>query len=182
MSTPADDFRTVAAGLTARVEGTSPDAWEQPSPCEGWVARDVVRHLAEWMPGFCTGAGLPFDEPPSVDDDPVACWASLRDQFQALLDDPERAEAEIQSPMGAMTLGTAARRFVIGDVLVHTWDLARATGQDETLDAEAAQRMYDGLKPMAPMLSQSGMFGPAVDCPADAPIQQRLLSLTGRAV
>jgi hypothetical protein len=43
---------------------------------------------------------------------------------------------------GDHPLDQAIDRFVLGDVLVHTWDLARATGQDETLDAAEVERMY----------------------------------------
>jgi Mycothiol maleylpyruvate isomerase N-terminal domain len=55
----ADEHRTIAAGFTQRVNGAAPDAWDNPAPVEGWVARDVVRHLVEWFPSFLeAGAGI----------------------------------------------------------------------------------------------------------------------------
>ncbi|MEZ5297552.1 MAG: hypothetical protein R2697_15140 [Ilumatobacteraceae bacterium] len=91
-----------------------------------------------------------------VDDDPAAAWTEHRDQLQALLDRPEAAEETFESEMfgGAMPLGVALERFVTGDVLVHTWDLATATGQDQTIDAEFAAGMYEGMQPMDAMLRQ----------------------------
>jgi uncharacterized protein (TIGR03086 family) len=70
--------------------------------------------------------------------------------------------------------------FILGDVLVHTWDLARATGQDETLDPDEVHRMRAGLEQMGDMLSQSGHYDKAVAVAADADEQTRLLALTGR--
>lgn len=47
-----------------------------------------------------------------------------------------------------MSLGVAAERFVTSEVLVHTWDLAKATGQDTSIDADFAAGMYEGMLPM----------------------------------
>ena len=55
MSSPADEHRRIAAAFTATVEGVAPAAWDEPAPVEGWVARDVVRHLVEWFPAFLQG-------------------------------------------------------------------------------------------------------------------------------
>ena len=90
----ADEHRSVAGVFTDRVRGTDPQAWDNPAPCEGWAARDVVRHLVEWFPAFLkAGAGVELPKGPSVDDDPVAAWATHRDGVQALLDDPATARS-----------------------------------------------------------------------------------------
>ncbi|GAA0741789.1 maleylpyruvate isomerase N-terminal domain-containing protein [Dactylosporangium roseum] len=47
MSGPAEEHRTVAGRFTELVRGAAPDGWDRPSPCPGWAARDVVRHLVE---------------------------------------------------------------------------------------------------------------------------------------
>ena len=52
MSEEAERFKALASAFTERVEAVPPDRWDSPAPCEGWVARDVVRHLVEWVPGF----------------------------------------------------------------------------------------------------------------------------------
>jgi uncharacterized protein (TIGR03086 family) len=179
----AEHFRTVAAGMTARVDQVPANGWEQPSPCEGWVARDVIRHLAEWLPWFLRdGAGIELDPLPSPDDDPSATWASIRDQLQAILERADVGETTFESEMfgSDLTLDVAIQRFVTGDVLIHTWDLARACGLDESLDADAVHHMYEGMKPMAPMLAASGHFAPVVEVPDDADEQTKLLGLTGR--
>jgi uncharacterized protein (TIGR03086 family) len=179
---PADDHRRVAAAFTNTVEGASPSAWDNPAPPEGWVARDVVRHLVEWLPAFLSGAtGIVLPAGPSVDDDPVGAWRNHTDAVQALLDDPAVAEAEHNLPhIGTMQLAQAIDMIYTNDVFVHRWDLARATGQDETLDADRCAAMLDGMLPMDEVLRQSGQFGPRALVPDDADAQTKLLAFIGR--
>ena len=83
---------------------------------------------------------------------------------------------------GSHTLGDAISQFVLGDVLIHTWDLARATGQDETLDPHAVHEMLSGLEHMDErILVDSGHYAPRVEVPGEAGEQAKLLALTGRA-
>ena len=70
--------------------------------------------------------------------------------------------------------------IVVGDVVVHTWDLARATGQDESLDPEIVTEMLIGMQPMDEMLRQSGHYGPKVDVDDGADDQTKLIAFTGR--
>lgn len=179
----AETFRRIAADFTARVEGVGAGGWDAEAPCEGWVARDVVRHLVEWVPWWLSeGTDHSMSISADVDDDPAAAWVQLRDQLQAILDRPEAAEETFDSEMfgGAMPLGVAAERFVTGDILVHTWDLAKATGQDTTIDPDFAAGMYQGMLPMDEMLRQSGHFGPRVEVPDEADPATKLIAFTGR--
>lgn len=182
MSDVAARFRTVAAAFTARVEGVPDGGWERPSPCDGWVARDIVRHLVDWVPPFLgNGAGVELAAGPSVDDDPVAAWANLRDQLQAILDDPDASAGEFTNQhTGTHRVDGAIGMFVVGDVLVHTWDLARATGQDDALDPSEVKAMLAGIEPMGDALAKSGHYNRPVDVRPDADEQTRLIAFTGR--
>ena len=94
---PAERHRQVAGLFTEWVCGTR--SWDAPSPVPGWAARDVVRHLAEWFPGFlAAGACIDLPRGPSVDDNPVAAWQVHRDGVQAVLDHPETAHRELANP------------------------------------------------------------------------------------
>lgn len=172
--TPPERFRRLSDAFSERVAGTTD--WDAPAPCEGWVARDVVAHLTSWVPGFFDGAL----ELPTATGDPVADWTALRDALQAALDDPAVSAREVTSRAGTHEVGQAIDLFVTGDVLVHTWDLARATGQDERLDATEVHRMLEGLLPMDELLRSSGHYGPRVEVPEDADEQTRLIAFTGR--
>ena len=59
MSEIAERYRRVAGRFTERAHEVPDAAWDQPAPCDGWVARDVVRHLVEWVPAFFDAAGGP---------------------------------------------------------------------------------------------------------------------------
>ena len=71
-------------------------------------------------------------------------------------------------------------RFYTVDVFLHTWDLARATGQDETLDEGMCRAMLEGMQPMEELLRSSGQYGPRVDVPPDAPVHHQLMGFIGR--
>ena len=182
MSGPAEEHRRVAGEFTATVEGVAPDAWDNPAPVDGWLARDVVGHLVEWLPAFLDGAaGITLPAGPSVADDPVGAWRTQTAAVQALLDDPEVAEREHDLPhIGTMTLEQAIDMIYTSDVFLHRWDLARATGQDETLDPEKCAVMLEGMLPMDEMLRESGQYGPRVVVPDDADVQTKLVAFIGR--
>ena len=183
MSDIADRYRKVAAAFTARVGGVPADAWENPAPCEGWVARDVVRHLVEWMPSlYFDQAGLTPPEIPSPDDDPAAAWQALDRALERLLDTPDLATREFDSQVGRMSVEGIIDMTGTPDILVHTWDLARATGQDERLDPDEVHNLYEGMLPYDEAMRSSGHYGPRVEVPADADEQTKLLAFTGRHV
>ena len=181
MSEISERYRKVAGQFTERAKAVPDGAWDNPAPCVGWVARDVVRHLVEWMPSFFpASSGVEVPTVPSVDEDPVGAWVGVSDALQAAVDDPEIAAREFDMRVGRYTVEDAVATFCIGDVLVHTWDLARATGLDETLDSDEVHRLFEGMEPIDDLLRQSGQYGPRVDVPDDADEQAKLIAFTGR--
>jgi uncharacterized protein (TIGR03086 family) len=68
----------------------------------------------------------------------------------------------------------------LSDLIVHTWDLARATGGDERIDPDTAGVLLEFLTPNDEALRQSGSFGPKVDPPPGADVQVELLCFLGR--
>ena len=177
----SERYKKIAGEFTRRVEGVPDGAWENPAPPEGWVARDVVRHLCEWVPAFFeSNAGISLPKPTTVDTDPVGAWTTVSDAVQAVLDDPAVATREFESRMGRQSVEQAIDMIVTGDVLLHTWDLARATGQDETLDPEEVHRMFQGMEPMDELLRNSGHYGPRVEVPDHADEQTKLIAFIGR--
>ena len=145
------------------------------------MARDVVRHLVEWLPGFFFGTwGIDAPQLPSVDEDPVGAWVALDRTIQGALDDPAVARSERDTRMGRSSFEGTVDMICTGDVLVHTWDLARATGLDESLDPDEVHRMLVGAEPLDEALRSSGHYGPKVEVPADADEQTRLLAFLGR--
>lgn len=177
---PAGRHRAIADIFTDRVRGVSD--WDAPAPVQGWVARDVVRHLVEWFPAFLKGGtGITLPQGPTVDEDPVGAWTSHADAVQALLDDPATETKVLSNPhTGEVPLPQAVDQFYTGDVFMHTWDLARATGQPDRLDAEFANQMFSGMEQFDEMLRTSGQYGPRVAVPESADITDKLMGFVGR--
>lgn len=181
--TPADEYREIAGRFTAVVDGVPDRAtWHRRSPVPEWTARDVVDHLVTWLPGFLeSGAGITLVAGPGVEEDPAAAWHTLDDGVRALLDDAASSGVTLDNPhIGAMPLPVAIDRFFTTDVFMHTWELARATGQDETLDPQRCASLLEQLEPLDELLRSSGQFGPRVEVPDDADAQTRMLAFIGR--
>jgi uncharacterized protein (TIGR03086 family) len=181
MSDIAERYERITAQFTGRVRGVPADAWNNPSPCDGWTARDVVGHLTEWIPGFFGSQGVEFPAVPSVQDDPVGAWETVQLTIAKALAEPTMAAKQIETPFSTQSLAETVDMIVTGDVFTHTWDLARATGQSETLDPDQLQRMIAAMGAMPEdVLRAEGMFGPRIDVPADADDQTRFLAYAGR--
>jgi hypothetical protein len=100
-SEAAQNHQEPSAGFSQRVHGTDPTRWNDPSPVQGWRARDVVGHLVTWLPGFLEGGSdIRLAPTPSADDDPVAAWEAHAAHVQELLDDPATDDLVYRSPMG----------------------------------------------------------------------------------
>ncbi len=176
---PAERHRAIAAGFTDRVRGALD--WDAPAPVDGWRARDVVGHLVEWLPGFlASGSGLQLDRGPSAAHDPVRAWQVHVEAVQQVLDGPDAATPFRHPMVGEMPLPDAIDRFYTTDVFLHTWDLARATGQDERLDEATCADLLAGMTPIEELLRSSGQYGPRVPVSDDADVQTRLLGFIGR--
>jgi uncharacterized protein (TIGR03086 family) len=129
---------------------------------------------------FLGFVGRSYEPTASVDDDPLAAWLEAHDAMVVVLEEPETARAEYESPFGTQVFEESANRFVTGDVLVHTWDLARAAGNDVELDADEAVIVLAGYGPLGDNVRNPRVFGPEVPVPDDASPQDRLLAFTGR--
>jgi uncharacterized protein (TIGR03086 family) len=182
MSTPAQQHREVAARFTSLVTQAPAGCWDDPSPVPEWRARDVVGHLVEWLRDFlAAGADVRLPDVPSAADDPVAAWQQHSAAVQALLDDPGTHERVLSNPhVGDVPLDQAVNNFYTGDVFLHTWDLARATGQVVELDAARCEEMLAGMEPIEDVMRESGQYGPRVPVPDEAPAQDRLVGFIGR--
>jgi len=166
------------------VGGVPDDRWSSGTPCEGWDARDVVRHVVDSTCTFLNFIGRAPDRRHSVDDDPLGAWREARDAVQATLDDPALARQEYEGMFGTSVFEESVDQFLSADLTVHGWDLARATGQHERIDPHEAALMYERLTNVPPQMKEAmrsrGVFGPEIEPPPGADDQTRLLAFTGR--
>lgn len=175
-----DRYRTAAADFTDRVHGTQD--WDVPTPVAEWRARDVVGHLTTWLPALVSaGSQVEFAPVPSADDDPVAAWVETDAQVRSLLENPATDQVEFSHEhIGALPLPAMLDQYFTSDVVFHTWDLARATGQDDRLDEDFIAGALEGMSAQAEMIRASGQFGQQQRVPEGASTQERFLAFIGR--
>jgi uncharacterized protein (TIGR03086 family) len=180
MSDVADRYIRLADQFGARVEAAPDERWNDPSPCEGWAARDVVSHVVDSQRRMLAAFEGSEATPMADDEDPKAAWRETYASFKAAINDDANMQKLVPGPMGEMPAEFMVGRFLATDVLVHTWDLARAVGGDERIDEEAAAQALKGLQPMDAMIRQPGVFGEKVEAPEGADAQTQLLCFLGR--
>jgi len=191
LTTIADRYRAHADAFEAKVAAVRPDQWERQSPCEDWTARDVVGHIVDMHGAMLHPMGRTLSPAPSLQDDPLAAFRSARADVETLLADPATAGTECQTPGGQVTFAEHVDQVVSDDMVLHGWDLAKATGQDDTMDPADVERMWAGTSAIpAEMMERLRtpdafgpgikVFGPEVKVAEDAPLQHRLLGLIGR--
>lgn len=175
-------LRTAHAEFTARVAAVTD--WDSPTPDTEWSVRDLVAHVVDdqqWVPLLLAGhsnaeARLAIQP---LGDDLALEWhrhsaAALAAFERAELTSTVHLERDVVSASDYLA-------ELAGDVTIHTWDLARATGASEELDPSLVDAVWGVFEPQADDLAQSGLYAPVVPVASDAPLQVRLLALTGRA-
>jgi uncharacterized protein (TIGR03086 family) len=180
MTDIGDRYRHLASGFTARVDGAAPGSWDSPSPCSGWTARDVLQHVVDSQFLMPAHVGIEAGPTVSVTDDPKSAWAEARDVVQGLVDDPTTESLEYDGWGGRTTVGSTVDMFLGFDLIVHAWDLARATGQDATIPADDLGTLRAWVDNAGDMIRTEGVCGPPVEVPDDASEQDKLIAYLGR--
>jgi uncharacterized protein (TIGR03086 family) len=182
-----DLLAAVLADLAPVVGAITADQLDGPTPCSEYDVRQLRDHVLGWLTVFAAGYADPDGQAPQ---------ASL-DGYTA----PADAAAEVTRAAGTMTAalrdGAAERPLRLGEAAMpgemalgmilweyqmHGWDLARATGQDWSPPAAAAEESL-GFAPgmLTPDYQGEGKaFAPRVSVPGQAPPLDRLLGLSGR--
>jgi uncharacterized protein (TIGR03086 family) len=182
-----DGFVRALDGFEAVVAGVPADRWDAPSPCEGWSAVDVAGHVIgnlRAVEAFATGsqeAADPAAPRSAAGDDPLAAWRSAREDMMAVLE-PRALGRGVPLPWGGqMPLGAFLERYPL-EILVHSWDLAQATGQIAVLDPGLVRDALGPARQFAPVARASGLISPERAVPEDAGDLTRLLAIFGRSV
>lgn len=140
--------------------------WDRRSPCEAWDARGVLEHVIGFHDVLLLRPlGIKPDRPR---DDPQRRWELTYGQLEKAL--------ELDIGLDA----AAVLPNVTRDVLVHTWDLARAVGADDKLDPQCCEQFYAALPGDPNALSVAGMFDAPVAVDDHADVQSKLLARLGR--
>lgn len=178
-STP-DRYRRLAGNFDSTVSRVEDDAWDRPSPCEEWTARDVLGHVISSEADFVTKVGLSIDRSVDVAADPLGAWREVRDGMQAILDDPDNAGRTYESLGTETTLAASVDQFLCFDLIVHRWDIARAAGEDIEIPADDIDAANAFLDTMGQMFYDYGASAPAKTVPDDSSPEDKLLARAGR--
>jgi uncharacterized protein (TIGR03086 family) len=171
----AEQVGRLSDGLTER-------QFDDPTPCPGWPVAVLLNHLITLTDAFTDGARK---TPRRGTSEPTADLpAGWRDLLRARLDglveawrDPAAWSGE--ATVGGVTLPADLTAAVVADELVvHGWDLARATGQPYEPDPGMVRAALGFAERFADL--DGGPFGPSVPVPAGATPFHRLLGAAGR--
>jgi uncharacterized protein (TIGR03086 family) len=173
-----DDHERACDGFAHVADQVADDRWNAPTPCTEWDACAVVEHVIGFhefllLRPLGVRAARPKGGPPP------ARWRATQDALFAALRVDGAVERETELPGGGTSRPRTMLPALTTDVLVHTWDLAVATGVPVDLDpalTTAAFARVDGTDPGR----AGGMVGPAVPIGPDAAVEARLLGFYGR--
>ncbi|MER5434566.1 TIGR03086 family metal-binding protein [Streptomyces sp. NPDC002588] len=175
--------------LARLAEGVRDEQLAGGTPCPGCAVRNMLGHLTGLSVAFRDAArkdlGTTTATPPdAAATDLAPGWrAELRTALDELADawrDPG-AWTGMTRAGGIDLPGPVAGAVAADELVIHGWDLARATGQEYTPDPAALQVSYAFLKAAADDQDRGGgIFGPVVPVPDDAPLLDRAVGLSGR--
>jgi len=183
-----DSLDRARSEFERRLRAVETEQWSFDTPCAGWTVRDVVNHVVGGNHmAVALLAGASRDEARAVrgvdglGDDPIAAFVPSADELAASFAAPGARDRICHHGVGDIP-GEQLLGFRTADYALHGWDVARAIGGDEQLDDAVVEELWLVMSPMAPMIGGSGQFGtgPSGDLDADAPLQARLLDLSGR--
>jgi uncharacterized protein (TIGR03086 family) len=171
-----DRYEQAAAGFTDRLDAVADDQWTNPTPCTDWNVRQLVDHVITIQRHIPEGLGATVDGDSA---DPRAMWRAVRVAAVEALHQPGVMQRTMPGRGGEVPVETALLPR-LSDLILHTWDLARATGGDDRVDVDAAAVVLEFLEPNDEILRSSGTFGPKVDPPPGADAAVELLCFSGR--
>jgi uncharacterized protein (TIGR03086 family) len=172
-------YRSATSRAIAVVEAVRSDQLGWPTPCSEWSVHQLVDHLVggtEYLLAAVSGR-----QPVAPERTTSGDYRRGVQQVLAALTQPGAMERICVSPLGFDWPVAQAVAGTFMDVLIHTWDLARATGQDERLDPALVEVCIAMFVPEMPRQGrEAGIIGPEVPVGEDASAQDRLLAVMGR--
>ncbi|AQP49003.1 TIGR03086 family protein [Tessaracoccus aquimaris] len=163
---------------------TDPSDADRPTPCADYTVGQLIDHVQAVVRRIgAVLAGEPFwSVPQSIPSrDWPADWAEGRRLTDAILADDSSMTREVELPWGKADGASAAASY-IGELTVHAWDLAVATGRAEDLDPTLAVATLPGYQAMVPAerRGEGIPFDQVVETGPDAGPYERLVAWTGR--
>ena len=184
MSMP-EAIKNAAEAAKQVVAGVKPEQFVDPTPCAEFDVQALGNHMTKFLPFGANAVrkqpepATPAEVPDIADMDWPADFATMVDDLVAAWHEAGAMEGEVKlgrSPMPAQN----AAGISLMELAVHSWDLAKATGQDYQLDPMTEQMAAAVVSAAGPLGRDGGFFGPEVPAPADATEWEKALAISGR--
>ncbi|MER6349685.1 TIGR03086 family metal-binding protein [Streptomyces sp. NPDC001595] len=185
---PPLDLGPQTAVLARLAAGVTDDRLAGPTPCPRYAVRNLMGHLTGLVVAFRDAGrkdlGATTDTAPdtAVPDIGPGWREELPKTLDELADawrDPA-AWTGMTRAGGVDLPGEVAGLVAVDELVVHGWDLARATGQEYAPDPAALRACHAFLAESVDDPGRSSIFGPVVPVPSDAPLLDRAVGLSGR--
>jgi uncharacterized protein (TIGR03086 family) len=187
MAEAVELYRRSVEDFGRRVMTIGDGDWDRPTPCADWTVRDLVRHLVYeelWAPPLLEGQTMADVgdryEGDILGADPQAAWKEAAAAALAAAVPPDVLGRTVHLSFGDFP-GREYLGQLTADHVIHAWDLARGIGADDRLPPDLVEFVHDFMAPQVDAWRGAGVFAEAVEIPADADLQSKLLALTGRA-
>lgn len=173
-----DEF---AAALARIASGVRDDQLTATTPCEGFTTAELLDHLTGAL-GVLERAARkePQDAPGSA---PAAAGraavAEAALSVAAAWREPSAQEGTTELRSRTMPAAFVAV-LTLQELALHSWDVARATGQPLIVGDDAGRAVLDAVHQVAERARTSGAYGSPVAPPADASSFAQALADSGR--
>ncbi len=185
---PVAKLRQTVAAVQQIVDRVRPDQMDLATPCTDWTVRDVIDHVVKgnaWAAATLASesgsAPRPTGDVDLIGDDPAAAFAATSAQMAAAFAAPGALAKMVDLPFGRMP-GVAFAGFRMGDLLVHGWDIAKATGQSTDFAPALNEGALAAARRTMTFDRSGSPFQPEQPVAADAPAADRFAAFLGRAV
>lgn len=156
-----DRFLAASTEFGQRLPSVRPDQWTAPTPCAEWNVRQLVNHMVrgnlnyvDLLAGSSREDFLRMRDADALGDDPLAAYAASVRLVADAFGRPGALDQVLDYPLGKVT-GCQALAVRATDSAIHAWDLARALGVDDRLDADLVAWISDGLGEIYAGLAES---------------------------
>lgn len=188
---PDLDLTPAARHLAAVVTAVPDASLARPTPCEGMSVAALLDHVRGLTRAFTMAADktVPDGDRPGPSADPANLDDDWRERIPVDLDALSAAWRNPAAWEGMTIAGPiempapVAALVALDELVIHGWDLARATGQPfepDEASVAAVHRFVSEFSGPRKDADREGLFGPEVPVPADAPLFHRVLGMTGR--
>jgi len=185
------DLGPAARQMVTLLDRVTDDQLTAPTPCEKYTLGDLIDHVGGLAQAFTVAAAK--DIGPATAQAPSGQSARLGEDWRTRIPErlldlveawrrPEAWEGTTRVAGLDLPAGTVGK-IALNELIIHGWDVARASGQPFDCDPRALAGSLEFLSMMATpgeSAGRGGFFGPVIDVPDDAPTLERVIGLSGR--